>query len=136
MNNKIKGDKMNKVNFKTKSKFAIFQMRDEWCESVAEFHEEQDKDDISVMLKVDSELEGYWLIVAYPNGKVLRDYICEESVQDCYNDMKKDNPKEQCYMDQALMVCVGWRIDEFRDQGYKADWLDDEEDNETEDDSK
>jgi len=113
--------------YEGKCKFTVMQIMDEWCERVSDFHEEHDKEDISIMLKVDSELEGYWLMVAYPNGKVLRDYICEEAVQDCYKMMKEEEPQEDHSIDEGLMVCVGWRIDSFRDNGYEADWLDDEE---------
>lgn len=109
--------------FEGKCKYAVIQIKDKWCDSVADFHMEHDKEDINAMLKVDSELEGYYLMVAYPNSKVLRDFICQEEVDDCLEDMRKEEPKKNHEEDIALMCCIGWRIDEFRNNDYSAEWL-------------
>ncbi|MDD4779087.1 MAG: hypothetical protein PHT02_00590 [Tissierellia bacterium] len=82
----------------------------------------------NIMVKFDED--GYWLMVCYENGKVLKDFICQELVDDVLADMQKEEPNEKYKEDVALMCCVGCRIDEYRDKGYIADWFEeDEEDN-------
>lgn len=61
----------------------------------------------------------------YDNGKILDDFICQEEVEDCanyteYNEYIGDE-------EMALLCCVGWRVDNFRDNDYYADWLEEED---------
>jgi len=30
-------------------------------------------------------------------------------------------------LEMALLTCIGWRVDNFKDNGYIADWMEDEE---------
>lgn len=114
----------NEEKYEGKCKFAIMQIRDEWCDRIAETLS-QPEDKRRIMLKVDRELDGYWLLCAYENGEVLEDYICQEEVEDCANDTEFNE-----YIgdeEMVLLACVGWRVDSFRENDYYADWLDDEE---------
>lgn len=97
-------------------KFAIFQMRDIWCERITETFTEEDR---MIQVKVDRDLEGYWLLCAYTNGKMFDDFICQEEVEDCARE-NEEYPNDE---EMALLCCVGWRVDEFKKQGYKGDWL-------------
>ena len=92
--------------------------------SVEEFFEENEKEkglNTNIMVKFDEV--GYWLMVCYENGKVLKDYICLEEVLDGLEDMRKEEPNEDYEEGSALLCAVGWRLDNFRDDGYKADWI-------------
>jgi hypothetical protein len=101
---------------KDESKFAIFQMRDIWCERISEEFTEEDR---QIQLKVDRDLEGYWLFCAYTDGKMFSDFICQEEVEDCARE-NEEYPNDE---EMALLCCVGWRVDGFKNQGYKGDWL-------------
>jgi endonuclease I len=115
----------NEEKYEGKCKYAIIQMRDLWCDRIAEtFSKPEDKR--KIMIKVDRDLEGYVLLCAYENGEVLEDYICQEEVEDCANDTEYNEYVGDEEM--ALLACVGWRVDSFRNNDYYADWLEDEED--------
>lgn len=77
--------------YEGKCKFAIMQLRDLWCERISETFTEGDR---QIQLKVDRDLEGYWLFCAYTNGKMFSDFICQEEVEDC----AKENEEYPCYV--------------------------------------
>jgi len=103
-----------------KCKYAVMQIMDEWCYGIADNLKEDDR---KLMIKVDSDLEGFWLLCAYTNGKMFEDFICMEAVEDCsqIDSEYKDD------LEMALLTCIGWRVDNFKDNGYIADWMEDEE---------
>lgn len=115
----------NEEKYEGKCKYANIQMRDLWCDRIAESLSTPE-DKRRIMIKVDRDLEGYILLCAYENGEVLEDYICQEEVEDCANDTEYNEYVGDEEM--ALLTCVGWRVDSFRDNNYYADWLEDEED--------
>jgi len=73
------------------------------------------------MVKYDRD--GYWLMICYENGSVLKDFICQEEINDGLEDMKKEESNSKYKEDDSLLCAVGWRLDKYRDDGYKADWL-------------
>jgi hypothetical protein len=115
----------NEEKYEGKCKYAIIQMRDLWCDRIAESLSKPE-DKRRIMIKVDRDLEGYILLCAYENGEILEDYICQEEVEDCANDTEYNEYVGDEEM--ALLACVGWRVDFFRENNYYADWLEDEED--------
>jgi hypothetical protein len=90
-------------------------------ETFFEQDEQNQNKNTNIMVKFDED--GYYLMVCYENGNVLKDYISQEEIIDGLEDMRKENPKDNFKEDDALLCAVGWRLDKFRDDGYKASWL-------------
>jgi hypothetical protein len=102
-----------------KKKFAF-------ANDVEMFFEQDEKNlnrNTNIMVKFDED--GYCLMACYENGKVLKDYISQEEINDGLEDMRKENPNDNFKEDDSLLCAVGWRLDKFRDDGYKACWLED-----------
>ncbi len=105
-----------------------WQIKNNYCNWVGEFFEEDyGKYPLRMLIKYDGQ--GYEFIAVYENGVVLKDWICQEEIDDCLEDMIKNNEEdEEIEEDNALLCCIGWRVDKFKDDGYFADWLEIEED--------
>lgn len=98
----------------------------EYCEDIIDTLEEDD--DVKISLEYNSKNRMFNVKVVYPNGNVFVDFITNEEVQDGLDEMNEDEEmEEEPSFDLSLLCAVGWRIDKFRNDGYKINWLDEEE---------
>lgn len=100
-----------------------WQIKNDYCNCVSDFFENNYSYPLRMLIKYD--IEGYEFMAVYENGNVLHDWICQEEIQDCLDDMikSKEDDEDEIEEDNALLCCISWRVDKFKDNGYLADWI-------------
>lgn len=80
----------------------------------------------NIQLLIRLEDEGLSFMAVYENGEVLREWISDDEVLDCYEDWLDDNERLEDIepsLGGTLLSCIGWRLEEFQKDNYVAQWL-------------